>query len=276
MEIVKTIRELREWRGNLRGDLGLVPTMGFLHEGHLSLVRHALAQNPHAAVSIFVNPTQFAPDEDLDSYPRDLQRDVDLLKAKGCHLLFAPPPSEVYPEGFQTRVEVAELSKPLEGVRRPTHFQGVATVVMKLFGIFQPTRAYFGQKDAQQLALIRRMARDLNLPIQIVGCPIIREPDGLAMSSRNAYLTPAQRAAAPVLHRALLAARTLWLQGEKSAESLRRTMRQTIETEPLVRLDYATVADPETLAELGTAPQGALLALAAFLDKTRLIDNMVL
>ena len=199
MKVVKTIAEVRRMRGAGAGSWGLVPTMGFLHAGHISLVERARRENDHVGVSIFVNPTQFAPTEDLAAYPRDLERDLRLLREAGADLVWTPPAAEVYPPGFQTYITVEEVTRPLEGAARPTHFRGVATVVAKLFNVFQPDRAYFGQKDAQQAVVIQQMARDLDFPLEVVICPIVREPDGLALSSRNVYLTPEQRAAAPVL-----------------------------------------------------------------------------
>ena len=254
---------------------GFVPTMGFLHEGHLSLVKRARAENERLGVSIFVNPIQFAPNEDLESYPRSMDRDLELLAAEGADLVFTPLPATIYPEGFQTTVTVERLTLPLEGASRPTHFQGVCTVVAKLFNIFQPDLAYFGQKDAQQVAVIRRMTADLNFNLDIVVCPIVREADGLAMSSRNVKLGREQRLAATVLYRALQAASDRLLEGEQSGDRLRELMRLTVGSEPLARLDYASVADPLTLAELDLIEGEALLSLAVYFDTVRLIDNML-
>ncbi|MET0553105.1 MAG: pantoate--beta-alanine ligase, partial [Vicinamibacteria bacterium] len=209
-----TIAGVRAWRSALAGDVGLVPTMGFLHEGHVSLVERARRENAHVAVSLFVNPTQFGPREDLAAYPRDLERDRGLLRAAGCDLLFVPTAAEMYPPGAGTFVDVGAVAEPLEGARRPGHFRGVATVVLKLLNIVQPARAYFGEKDAQQLAVIRAFVRDLDVPVAVVGCPTVREADGLAKSSRNSYLDADDRRAAPVLHRALSAARDAWERGE--------------------------------------------------------------
>lgn len=255
---------------------GLVPTMGYLHEGHLSLVRRARADNDRVAVSIFVNPTQFAPTEDLNSYPRDLARDLALLEAEHVDLVFTPSAEVMYPPDFQTAVIVAELSRLLEGAARPTHFRGVTTVVAKLFNIVQPDRVYFGQKDAQQTVVLRQMVRDLNFNLAFIVCPTVREPDGLAMSSRNKYLSPAQRAAASVLYRALRAAQAAYEAGERSGTALRHLIEKTVAAEPLARLDYASAADPTTLAELEQITNGVLLSLAVFFDKTRLIDNILL
>ncbi|MBP7999238.1 MAG: pantoate--beta-alanine ligase [Chloroflexi bacterium] len=255
---------------------GLVPTMGYLHEGHLSLVRQARAENDRVAVSIFVNPAQFAPTEDLSTYPRDLERDLALLRAEQVDLVFIPETQTIYPPTFQTYVTVDEVTKRLEGASRPTHFRGVATVVAKLFNIFQPHRAYFGQKDAQQTIVIQRMVQDLNFNLKIIIGPTVREADGLALSSRNKYLTPAERAAAPILHRALLKTEYLFRAGERNADRLRQTIKETIAQEPLARLDYVSIADAQTLAELTTLDRPALTSLAVFFGKTRLIDNLVL
>ncbi len=276
MHVVQTIADVRRIRRSLTGSLGLVPTMGYLHEGHLSLARRARSENDFVAASIFVNPTQFGPNEDLASYPRDLPRDLRLLEEVGVDLVWAPPVEEVYPEGFQTYVTVEEVAKPLEGAARPGHFRGVATVVAKLFNVFQPDRAYFGQKDAQQVIVIRQMVRDLNFPLEVVVCPTVREPDGLAMSSRNTYLTPEQRAAAAVLYRALCAARAAWLAGEHDGERLRQIMAAVLAAEPLARVEYVSAADPATLAELGDAGRGVLLSMAVRIGRARLIDNLLL
>lgn len=276
MKVVRTVAELRVARGGF-GRIGLVPTMGALHEGHLSLVRAAKAAEGACAVSIFVNPTQFGPAEDLARYPRDLDRDLALLAPAGCDLVFAPTPGEVYPAGFATRVEVDGITDVLEGAVRPGHFGGVAVVVAKLINMIQPTAAWFGRKDAQQLAVIRRMARDLNLPCAIEAGATMREADGLALSSRNAYLDAEERAAAPVLFRALSAARALFDSGERDGEALRRAMLDPIDREPLAKPDYISVADPETLREVETVEDaGALASLAVRIGSTRLIDNVVL
>ena len=275
MRLLHTVAEVRAARPDF-GELGLVPTMGFLHEGHLSLVRRAKAECGAVAVSIFVNPAQFGPGEDLARYPRDLDRDLSLLRGEGVDLVFAPAAETVYPAGFSTRVEVSGVAEPLEGARRPGHFSGVATVVAKLFNIVQPTRAYFGQKDAQQCVVIARMVRDLDLPVEVVVAPTVREPDGLALSSRNVYLTAEERAAAPVLHRALLEAQRLFAAGERDGERLRGAMRQVIGAEPAVEIDYVSVAAPETLVEADRTAEIALASLAARLGRTRLIDNLIL
>ena len=275
MQTVTMLAELRAARASLAEPVGLVPTMGYLHEGHLSLARRARAECASVAATIFVNPTQFGPDEDLSTYPHDLPRDLRLLEAEGVDLVWMPTPEVMYPPGYQTWVTVGELSKPLEGRERPGHFRGVATVVAKLFNGIQPQRAYFGQKDAQQVVVIRQMARDLNFALDIVVCPTVREPDGLAMSSRNAYLSPAERRAAAVLYRALDAARAAFEGGEREAERLRRAVAETIGGEPLARLQYVSCAHPDTLQELETVAGRGLLSLAVLLGQTRLIDNMI-
>ncbi len=256
--------------------LGFVPTMGALHEGHLSLVRAARASADVVAASIFVNPTQFGPAEDLAKYPRSLERDRELLEREGVELLFAPSVEEMYPAGVVTWVTVEGLSDKLDGGSRPGHFRGVTTVVAKLFHIVEPDAAFFGQKDAAQVAIIRRMVSDLKLPVEIVVCPIIREPDGLAMSSRNAYLDPEQRQRALVLRRALKRVEELVDAGERNAEKLAAAGRQEFEREKSVRLDYFAVVDPDTLEKVNDISGGALVAVAAYVGSTRLIDNLVL
>jgi pantoate--beta-alanine ligase len=250
--------------------------MGFLHEGHLALVRAAKASNDYVAVSIYVNPTQFAPTEDLSTYPRDLERDLDLLREAGVDLVFTPTNEVMYPAGFQTRVEVTEVTRTLEGASRPTHFAGVTLVVAKLFNIIQPTRAYFGQKDAQQVAVLRRMVQDLNFNLELVVCPIVREPDGLAMSSRNKYLAGAERQAALVLRRALDAAEAAVASGQTDAEAIRAEMRAIIAAEPLAKLDYVSLADAGTLVEAEEIAGERLVSLAVFIGRTRLIDNVII
>lgn len=276
MITVKMLEDLRTTRAKLIAPVGLVPTMGYLHEGHLSLVRAARAECASVVVSIFVNPTQFGPNEDLARYPRDLPRDLALLAKENVDLVWMPEVEDVYPPSFQTWVTVEEITRPLEGSMRPGHFRGVATVVAKLFNAVQPDRAYFGQKDAQQAAVIRQMARDLDFNLKVVVCPIWREPDGLAMSSRNIYLSPAERQAATVLSRALKTALAAYAAGERSAEALRQVMSQTIQSEPLANLQYVSCADPDTLQELqGALTGGALLSMAVFIGNTRLIDNLL-
>ena len=277
MNFATTFAELRQARAQLAGPVGLVPTMGYLHDGHLSLVRTARVECAGVVTSIFVNPTQFGPQEDLAAYPRDLPHDLGLLEAAGVDLVWTPTPEIMYPPGYQTWVTVEEVTRPLEGAMRPGHFRGVATVVAKLFNAVQPDRAYFGQKDAQQAVVIRQMARDLNFPVEIVVCPIQREHDGLAMSSRNTYLNPAERQAATVLSHALAAAQTAHISGVRDADALRKAMVDAIDAEPLARLQYVSCADPDTLQELkGPIPGRALLSMAVYVGKTRLIDNAVI
>jgi pantoate--beta-alanine ligase len=276
MMIVSTLEELKSARKMLDRDLGFVPTMGYLHEGHLSLVRKSKEESKSTAVSIFVNPTQFGPKEDLANYPRDVDRDLRLLEPEKVDLVWTPTDEMMYPTGFQTWVEVEKLTKRLEGELRPGHFRGVTTVVAKLLNAVQPTRAYFGQKDAQQAAIIRRMSRDLNYPIDIVVCPTIREADGLAMSSRNKYLEGADRQAATVLYKALSAAKEAYLQGEQSAEKLRQIVMDELAAEPRAQVQYVSCADYDTLEEQETVMGKVLLSLAVVVGKTRLIDNFVL
>ncbi len=280
MEVLTTIADLRALRATLppAHTLGFVPTMGYFHAGHISLVDMACRENDVVAVSIFVNPTQFGPKEDLSRYPRDLQRDLAMLEAAGADWVFTPTTSEIYPPGYSTYVDVRGVTEPLEGAARPGHFLGVATVVAKLFNIVQPTRAYFGQKDAQQVAVIRRMVRDLNFPLDIVIGETLREKDGLAMSSRNIYLNPQERQAATVLYRSLCAAKALWESGERRGSPLRDAMTDTLNAEPLARSDYVSVADPTTLQELDDSRDAreALASLAVKIGNTRLIDNFVL
>ena len=279
MRIFNTIEDMRAaCRAARRGGkrLGFVPTMGALHEGHLSLVRTARAACDVVAVSIFVNPTQFGPNEDLAKYPRDFERDRDLLEKEGVELLFAPSVEEMYPAGGVTWVTVEELSGKLDGRSRPGHFRGVTTVVAKLFHIVEPDAAFFGQKDAAQVAIIRRMVRDLKFPVEIVACPIVREADGLAMSSRNAYLDPAQRRQALVLHRALERVQRSWEAGERDAATLVAAGREEVAGEKSVRLDYFEIVDPESLDPVKDLADGPLVAVAAFLGPTRLIDNILL
>ena len=276
MEIATTVAQMRDLRRDMRGSVGLVPTMGYLHEGHLSLVRRARADDDVVVVSIFVNPTQFGPQEDYKRYPRDLDRDLALLRQERADVVFMPPVEEMYPEGFSTYVEVSGVTEVLEGAHRPGHLRGVTTVVAKLFIIVQPHRAYFGRKDAQQLLVVRKMARDLNIDVDVVGLPTLREPDGLAMSSRNAYLSPGEREAALVLSRSLRLAEQLWGQGERDATVIRQRMNDLIAAEPLARVDYVSVADAESLRELDRIEGPALVSLAVRIGATRLIDNVTL
>jgi pantoate--beta-alanine ligase len=256
--------------------VGLVPTMGALHEGHLSLVRAARASSDVVAASIFVNPTQFGPNEDLAKYPRSFERDCEMLEREGVDFVFAPSVEEMYPGGAVTWVTVEELSGKLDGRSRPGHFRGVTTVVAKLFHIVEPDKAFFGQKDSAQVAIIRRMVRDLNFPVEIVVCPIVREPDGLAMSSRNAYLDSVQRKQALVLHRSLMHVRQMAQPGERNVAELIAAGRDTIAEEDSVRLDYFEIVNPDTLDPINDITQGALVAVAAYVGTTRLIDNVLL
>lgn len=276
MRKITSLEELRSARLSLDGTVGFVPTMGYLHEGHLSLIRRAREECRHVVVSIFVNPTQFGPNEDLARYPRDLERDLSLIEPLGVDVVWTPTAEEMYPQGYQTWVEVEAMTRPLEGAMRPGHFRGVTTVVAKLFNAVQPHKAYFGQKDAQQAAVIRRMTLDLNFPIEIVVCPTVREADGLAMSSRNVYLSPEQRQAATVLFRSLSAAKELYDAGERNAEKLRKKMMEVLAAEPLAEVQYVSCADYDTLEELSEITGKALLSMAVFIGKTRLIDNFVL
>jgi pantoate--beta-alanine ligase len=279
MKICQTIEDVRSAIRMERSDgkrLGLVPTMGALHQGHLSLVRAAKAQCELVAVSLFVNPIQFGPTEDLGKYPRDFDRDRRLLEKEGVDFLFAPSVEEMYPGEPVTYVVVEGLGGKLCGRSRPGHFRGVTTVVSKLFNIVEPDRAFFGQKDAAQAAIIRRMVRDMNCPVEIVVCPIVREADGLAMSSRNAYLDAQQRQSALALYRSLTRVQQLVDQGEHDAATLVRAGKQVLAQEPPVRLDYLEIVDSETLDPVANASPGALVAVAAFVGKTRLIDNIVL
>ena len=276
MKVIETIDKMRRLRQQLAEPVGFVPTMGYLHEGHLSLVRRAVFENPSTVVSIFVNPAQFGPKEDFKTYPRDPRRDLSLLEKEKTDIVFMPSMAEMYPPQFNSRVEVGKITERLEGASRPAFFRGVTTVVAKLFNIVQPTRAYFGQKDAQQAIVIRKMVADLNMNLEIVTLPTVREPNGLAMSSRNAYLDPEQRQAATVLYRALTLAQRLWLQGERDAEHLRQQMITLIQKQPLATIDYVSIANTETLDELDTVKPPVLVSLAVKIGKTRLIDNMVM
>jgi pantoate--beta-alanine ligase len=273
MEVVRTRAGLRAALAAAPRPVGLVPTMGWLHEGHVSLVERARAESATVVMSIFVNPKQFGESADFEKYPRNEARDMDRAAAAGVDIVFAPTVDEVYPPGFDTTVSVGAIAGPLEGAARPGHFDGVATVVAILFALVGAERAYFGLKDYQQVRVIRRMALDLALPTEVVPCETVREPDGLAMSSRNARLSPAGRAAAPVLRRALLSGARAIRDGETDATVVRRTMSDTLAVEPMAEPDYVSVADPDTLAELDTVNGEALLSLAVRIDGVRLIDN---
>jgi pantoate--beta-alanine ligase len=276
MQIARTIDEMRALRRQLGGTVGFVPTMGYLHEGHLALVRQARAENPAVIVSIYVNPSQFNRKEDLAGYPRDLDRDLDLLRKEKADIVFVPCDADMYPPGFITWIEVGGIPERLEGASRPGHFRGVATIVARLFNIVRPSRAYFGQKDAQQVLVIRRMVNDLNMDVQIIAAPTVREIDGLAMSSRNVRLGPEERRAATVLFRALKLARQLRDEGQADAGEIRRRMTLLIEKEPLAHIDYVSVADAVTLEELSLIDRPALASLAVRIGNARLIDNLPL
>jgi pantoate--beta-alanine ligase len=278
MRIARTVAETRsavaEWRG--KGALGLVPTMGALHAGHISLIRAARAACHAVVATIFVNPTQFGPNEDFSNYPRTFDADCALLEAEGVDLLFAPEPAEIYPDGFSTVVEVQGLSDRLDGHSRPGHFRGVTTVVAKLFHIVVPDKAFFGQKDAAQVAILRRMVRDLNFPLEMVVCPIVRDPDGLALSSRNRYLSPGDRQSALVLHRTLHRIEARAAAGETDTSALLDAGLAALAEEPGVRLDYLRIVDPDTLEDVPTLRHGALAAVAAWIGTARLIDNLLI
>lgn len=279
MKLITSISETRQLSRQFRSKgarLGLVPTMGALHEGHLSLVRAAKAKSDVVAVSIFVNPTQFGPNEDFARYPRNLEKDCELLEREGVSLVFAPSVEEMYPQSAVTWITVEGLSERLCGKSRPGHFRGVATVVAKLFNIVEPDIAFFGQKDAAQVAVIKRMVRDLNMPVQIEVCPIVRENDGLALSSRNAYLSPDERKMALVLHASLQRAQKLFDDGERCAPKIAAEAKKAFVWQPAVRLDYFEMVDPESLEPVETITQKSLVAVAAFVGNTRLIDNLLL
>jgi pantoate--beta-alanine ligase len=276
MEIVKTIEELRNAREKLNNPVGLVPTMGFLHAGHLSLVKRARQDCASVVVSIYVNPTQFGPNEDFTAYPRDIERDLSLLREAGADLVWAPTEEVMYPEGYQTYVTVEDVTKVLEGAMRPTHFRGVTTVVAKLFNAVQPDKAFFGQKDAQQVVVLQQMVRDLNFNLEIIVCPIAREKDGLALSSRNIYLDADHRKAALVLSRSLRKARALYAAGERDASKIRLTMDTIFAQVPAAKVQYVSLADSHTLLELKKIETQALVSMAVYIGKTRLIDNTIL
>jgi len=276
MKVVEKIDNMKRVRWQLAEPVGFVPTMGYFHEGHLALVRRARAENPSVVVSIFVNPTQFGAQEDFNNYPRDPKRDLARLKVERVDIVFMPSVAEMYPPQFSSWVEVSKITERLEGASRSGHFRGVTTVIAKLFNIIQPTRAYFGQKDAQQTIVIKKMVADLNMNLEIVTIPTVREPDGLARSSRNTYLSPKERQAAIVLYQALCLAQQLWSQGEKDAQRLRQEMITFIQKQPLADIDYISIADAETLDELDWVNPPALVSLAVRIGNTRLIDNVVL
>lgn len=279
MVLVEKIDEMKrlseKWREEGKS-IGFVPTMGYLHEGHLSLVRKAREDNDVVVVSIFVNPTQFGPGEDFERYPRDLERDLELLRSIGVDAVFYPSASEMYPEGYKTFVEVTDITERLCGASRPGHFRGVTTVCCKLFNIVKPHRAYFGKKDFQQFVVIKTMVKDLNMDLEIVPMPIVREKDGLAMSSRNTYLSPQEREAALCLYRALKKAQELFNNGERNAEVIREEVERVIKSEPLAEIDYVAVVDPESFLPVDEVKEGTLVALAVKVGPARLIDNLQL
>jgi pantoate--beta-alanine ligase len=276
MKVIETITEMKKVRSELTGSVGFVPTMGYLHEGHLTLVKWAKIANLWAVVSIFVNPTQFGPKEDLAKYPRDIPRDLSLLETVKTEFVFIPSAGDMYPLVYNTWVDVEKVTERLEGASRPSHFRGVATVCNKLFNIVQPTKAYFGQKDAQQVVAIKKMVADLNMNLEIVAVPTVREPDGLAMSSRNTYLNPKERQAGVVLYKALTLAQKLYTSGEQDAEKIRQEMIKLIQKEPLASIDYVSIANAETLEEQDKITPPAVVSMAVRIGKTRLIDNVTL
>jgi pantoate--beta-alanine ligase len=276
MDIIYSIKDLKEeikkWK-NEGLSVGLVPTMGYLHEGHASLIKRASEENDKVVVSIFVNPIQFGPNEDFERYPRDINRDSKVVEECGGNIIFNPSPSEMYKENFSTYVDVEGLTEGLCGAKRPGHFRGVCTVVTKLFNIVQPDKAYFGEKDAQQLAVIKRMVRDLDMPIEIVSCPIIREEDGLAKSSRNSYLSPEERKAALILYKSLESAKTALNEGERDALKIKDIIIDKLNSEPMAKIDYVEVVDSLSLKPVSYIKSDVLVAIAVFIGKTRLIDN---
>ena len=276
MQIIETVAEMQKVRRSLQGSVGFVPTMGYLHEGHLTLVRRSREANDHTIVSIFVNPTQFGPSEDFARYPRDYPRDFVMLEKEKTDFVYLPTPAQMYPEGYDTWVEVYKVTDRLEGAIRPGHFRGVATVVNKLFNIVQPTRAYFGQKDAQQCVVIWKMVIDLNMNLEMIIVPTVREADGLAMSSRNVYLSSDERQQAPVLNRSLVLAKQIWSAGEHDSAKIRTAMVDLIKQAPLGKIEYISIADALTLRELEKAESPAVISMAVKFGKTRLIDNILL
>lgn len=276
MQIIKTIAEMKAYRHSLKGTVGFVPTMGYLHAGHISHVTHSKKENTTTGASIFVNPTQFGPNEDFERYPRDYPRDFAMLEQAGCDFVFLPEPNEMYPQGFNTWVEVLAVTSVLEGAIRPGHFKGVATVVTKLFNIVEPTRAYFGQKDAQQCVVIKKMVQDLNMNLEVIIGPTLRESDGLAMSSRNVYLNPEERSQAPVLNQSLQLAEKMWNSGERDSHKIRKAMEQLIKQKPLGKIEYISIANALTLQELEKAEKPLVISMAVRFGKTRLIDNLLM
>jgi len=276
MKVIKTIAEMKQVRSKLSEPVGFVPTMGYLHDGHLTLVKQAKKENHWAVVSIFVNPTQFGPKEDLAKYPRDIPRDLAMLETAKTDFVFIPSAEDMYPQAYNTWVDIEKVTERLEGASRPGHFRGVATVCNKLFNIVQPTKVYFGQKDAQQVVVIKKMVSDLNMNLEIVVVPTVREPDGLALSSRNTYLSPKEHQAGLVLNKALILAQKLYSRGERDAEKIRRDMIELIQKEPLADIDYVSIANAETLEEQDSITFPAVVSLAVRIGKTRLIDNISL
>jgi pantoate--beta-alanine ligase len=276
MELITTVTEMVTRQAQVPRPIGLVPTMGFLHDGHISLVRRALKENSTVVTSIFVNPTQFGPQEDLANYPRSTERDLEVLEKEGVNIVFMPSTREIYPVGFETSVDPGAIATPLEGKARPGHLIGVATIVTKLFTITQPNYAYFGQKDGQQARVIQHINTDLNLGVTVVVCPTVREPDGLAMSSRNSYLNNAERKSATILYRALRHAKELFTQGERNTSNIRTAMIKLIEAEPTAQIDYVSIANLETLSEIKRIDQPAMISLAVRIGEARLIDNLII
>ena len=276
MKLINSIQEMKSLRRNIRGTLGFVPTMGYLHEGHISLVQQSVKDNDTTAVSIYVNPTQFGPNEDFQAYPRDLERDLKLLEKAHTDIVFFPSNTEMYPDDYCTWIDVEKITARLEGEIRPGHFRGVATIVTKLFNIVQPDKAYFGQKDAQQALVIQRMTKDLNMNLDVIIMPTLREKDGLAMSSRNTYLNPEERKAATILYKALSLAIQLKEQGENGTSDIKNKMERLIITEPLVKIEYISIADTQTLEELSSLAPRSLVSMAVRIGKTRLIDNLII
>jgi pantoate--beta-alanine ligase len=276
MKLINSIQEMKSLRKNVRGTLGFVPTMGYLHEGHISLVQQSVRDNDTTAVSIYVNPTQFDPSEDFQAYPRDLERDLKLLETENTDIVFFPTNAEMYPDDYCTWVDVEKVTARLEGEIRPGHFRGVATIVTKLFNIVQPDKAYFGQKDAQQALVIKRMVKDLNMNLEVMVMPTLREKDGLAMSSRNTYLNPEERKAAIILYKALSLAKQLKEQGETATANIRNKMELLIKNEPLARIEYISITDTQTMEELPALASKSLVSMAVRIGKTRLIDNLII
>lgn len=274
MKVVNSIKEMKSLRNGIKGTVGFVPTMGYLHDGHVSLVKQSTRDNGTTVVSIYVNPMQFGPNEDFQAYPRDLERDLELLEKENVDLVFFPTNNEMYPENYCTWVDVEKITELLEGDIRPGHFRGVATIVTKLFNIVQPDKSYFGQKDAQQALVIQTMVKDLNMNLEVIIMPTIREEDGLAMSSRNTYLNPSERQAAPILYKSLLLAKKLISNGETNVDSIKTQMSALIQREPLAKTEYVSIADTRTLDELSSIEDNALISLAVLIGKTRLIDNI--